>query len=459
MREKGGCIINRHSYPRVKHQVVMRETRLGKYLLSGDSVLEIDDSTRDVLEQCDGCHTIQEIAECTAKKEGEPLETVYEELVQFLDMLSEEGIIVYRDSPDFITPIYRHDRPLSVIWEITYACNQNCQYCIAKAGTPDPDELSHGEIKKVLDELIELNVGLINITGGEPLLKKDTALYIARRASENGIELELLTNGMLITPEVAEEICDAGIQDAQVSLDCVNPEVHDKQRGVKGAWEKAVEGINNLRNAGVNVMAAAVMNKWNIDYFEETRQFLIKIADTFKMGPIMPMGRGENNDCLLTPEMRYRLLELRHTTKDNQLTDFIFCKERCSIGTTPVIAPNGDVYPCMLTKFKELKLGNVRESSIHSIYENSDLLHELFACTVDKIEPCNTCWNRYYCGGGCRGCAFAYHGTIYKNDLYQCAARKKFAKELLKRGHPAIRDALEQLVSLTKNGTERGYYG
>ena len=456
--QKGGSAINRQ-YPRVKHQVVIRHTRIGDYLLSGDSVLEMDDPAIEIVKQCDGRHTVQEIVEWAASEEGEPIEDVHESLNQFLDILLDEGIIVYKDSPDFIAPIYSYDRPLSVIWEITYACNQKCRYCIARAGKPDPDELTFDEIDTVLDELIELKVGLINITGGEPLLKKDTALYIAQRASENGIELELLTNGMLITPEVAQEFYNAGVRHAQVSLDCARPDIHDNQRGVKGAWAKTVKGIENLRNSGVHVMAAAVMNNETMKYFEETRQFLIKTADVIKMGPVMPMGRGENNECLLTPEMYYELLELKNTTEENQLTDFVFCKERCSIGTTPVISPRGDVFPCMLTKYEELKLGNVRETSIRSIYQNSALLHELFNWNVDDISPCRTCWNRYYCGGGCRGCAFAYHGTIYKNDSYQCEARKKFAKELLKRGHPATRKALKELISLAKNDRKEVYHG
>lgn len=422
-------------------------------------MLEVDDTAIEIVKQCDGLHTVVEMAQKMAEKEGEPVEAVYQELEQFLDTLFEDGIIIYRDAPDPIVPIYEYDRPLSVIWEITYACNQKCHYCIARAGAPDPDELSIEEIDTVLDELIELQVGLINITGGEPLLKKDFALHIARRASENDIELELLTNGVLVTPEVAREFFEAGVQHAQVSLDCARADIHDDQRGVKGAWEKALNGIKNLRKAGIHVMVAAVMNSDTMEYFEETRQFLKEIGDSFKMGPVMPMGRGESSECLLTPKMYYELLEMRNTGEENQLTDFIFCKEKCSIGTTPVISPNGDVYPCMLTKYDELKLGNLRRTSIRSIYRNSDLLRELFECTVDKIKTCRQCWNRYYCGGGCRGCAFAYHGTIYENDAYQCEARKKFARELLRRGHPETRKALKELILLARNDQKEDDYG
>jgi MoaA/NifB/PqqE/SkfB family radical SAM enzyme len=92
----------------------------------------------------------------------------------------------------------------------------------------------------------------------------------------------------------------------------------------------------------------------------------------------------------------------------------------------------------------------VRETSISDIYKNSPLLHELFECSVDKIESCCDCWNRYYCGGGCRGCAFAYYGTIYKKDSYQCESSKKFARALLRRGHPETKKALKELITLTR---------
>lgn len=436
-------------YPRVRHQVVIRHTPLGDYLLHGDAVLKIDDSVRDVVDRCDGCHTVEEIAAHLSEKTGEPKDEISTELGLLLKMLSEEKIIIYKDSPDYIPAIYSNDRPLSVVWEVTYACNQKCGYCISRAGAPDPDELSFEEIDCVLDELIELQVGLINITGGEPLLREDVVLHIARKASLNGVDLELLTNGMLITPEVAHALYRAGVRNAQVSLDCVQPSVHDRQRGTKGSWKKAVRGITNLRNAGIHVVGATVLTSENLAYFEETQAFLRNLTDTVHLGPVVPMGRGENNPWLLTPDMYYKMLELKNT-RGTYLTDFIFPRERCSIGTTPTITPSGDVYPCIQTKYKELKLGNVRETSIRSIYSDSKLLQELFNCTVDRIEPCNSCWNRYYCGGGCRGCAFAFRGTIYASDPYQCEARKRFARKLLVRGIPEKKRALKALIRLTK---------
>ena len=50
-------------YPRVKHQVIIRCTRMGEYILSGESVLKIDQTVKDIITLCDGCHTTTQIAE------------------------------------------------------------------------------------------------------------------------------------------------------------------------------------------------------------------------------------------------------------------------------------------------------------------------------------------------------------------------------------------------------------
>ncbi|MBU7016429.1 MAG: radical SAM protein [Theionarchaea archaeon] len=421
---------------------VIRKLCSGNYLSSGN----ISDGASSGTIAHD-CHTDQKMGHSTSGKK-KSTEAVCRKLEQYLEPFLEEGIIEYMDCPDYIDPEYNYERPLSVFWEVTYACNQDCPHCTSKARTFDPRELTQEEIDEAIDQLIELEVGLISITGGEPLLKKDTVLQIAQRTSEHGIELELLTNGMFITPEAAEVIYCAGIRDAQVSLDCAQPDVHDRQRGFEGAWKETVEGIHNLRKAGIHVMASAVMNSETLEYFDETKRFLQTIADTFKIEAVKPAGQELNN--MLSPDLYYKLLELRNM-REGQLSEFIFFKERCSIGTTPVITPTGDVYPCIFTKYEELRLGNVRKTSLGDIYEYSDTLSELLECTVDKIKSCRDCWNRYYCGGGCRGCAFEHYKTIYSPDPYQCEARKKFARKLLRHGHPLTKKALRELVMLAKN--------
>ena len=63
--------------------------------------------------------------------------------------------------------------PLSVAWELTLACNMNCMHCGSSAGQTRPNELTTKEALDLCDQLNELNAKFINLTGGEPILRKD----------------------------------------------------------------------------------------------------------------------------------------------------------------------------------------------------------------------------------------------------------------------------------------------
>jgi radical SAM protein with 4Fe4S-binding SPASM domain len=136
------------------------------------------------------------------------------------------------------------------------------------------------------------------------------------------------------------------------------------------------------------------------------------------------------------------------TLPNGQIGLNIVCKETCSIGTSPVIGPTGEVYPCYLTRVDDLSVGNVRQQSLSEIWTSSPLLKELMNWNVDQIDECRGCWNKLYCGGGCRGHAYFHHGTVNAKDNYVCAANQAMAHEIFRHGNPATRAALEELITL-----------
>jgi radical SAM protein with 4Fe4S-binding SPASM domain len=72
----------------------------------------------------------------------------------------------------------------------------------------------------------------------------------------------LSTNGTLITPEVAEKIKKAEFSYVGVSLDGMEA-TNDRFRGVKGAFEEALEGIRNCTNVGVRAGLRFTITKHN----------------------------------------------------------------------------------------------------------------------------------------------------------------------------------------------------
>ena len=62
------------------------------------------------------------------------------------------------------------------------------------------------------------------------------------------MRMVMALNGTLITAKVARQLVDAGIQRISVSLDGSSPEIHDRFRQVKGAFEGTLKGIGLLKN-------------------------------------------------------------------------------------------------------------------------------------------------------------------------------------------------------------------
>ena len=434
------------TYIRVRKQVFIRNTSKGDYLLLGSAIFRVDETAQAILALCDGTHTCEDITRCLSEHFGEPLHDVEEAVTGFLEYLKDEDIIIFCENPSFVNPVYDYSRPSSINIEITYQCNEYCKFCASNAGIPASNELNKEEIDSLLDEIISLQVTPVTITGGEPLLKKELVLHIVERVYTAGLEPNLLTNGTLIDAAMAHELKEAGIHVVQVSLDGAHPESHDAIRGKKGGFNQTLRGIKALKEAQIEVSISSVLTKENFNELEALYNLGEELRIPVTTANVSPTGRGFDHTLLLTPRQLCEHFCYTHETDEGELSMLVVPRERCSIGTSPVVTPSGDVYPCMLTKYEPLTLGNIRKSTLKEIWQNSELLQELYNLNVDKLEPCNTCKNKFFCGGGCRGHAFAYHHTVYRNDPYRCPATPMIIRDILKRGDEETRREILELI-------------
>lgn len=433
-------------YVTVSEQVFIRKTSRGDYILQGDHVIEVNEVSEEILSLCDGTRTGEEILSELCRHHGEDAEDIRDDFEHFIETMVENHIIEYTPVPHYSDPVYQYDRPYSLNMEITYACNQHCVFCAADAGYPLQNELTQEEYDSLLDEIIELHINPVTITGGEPLLRYELVLHMVERIASAGLKPIMLTNAVLITEKMAGELYTAGLSTIQTSVDGLTPEIHNRIRGTPTALTDVKKGIAIFKEAGFEVHLSTVLNRHNFFQLEDilTVQNLFG-ADKTYISFVHPLGRGKNKKFHLTPQQVLDYFVLSHSTDTGEILNEFIPRERCSIGTSPVVTPAGDVYPCMLTKFESLKLGNLRETTLRDIWQHSSLLKELFDCSVYKLEPCKTCEYRLYCGGGCRGAAFAYHGTIYKNDPYTCGATRLIVKELKEKGTEDTKKRYEML--------------
>ena len=155
---------------------------------------------------------------------------------------------------------YLGRHPVWCAWQVTYRCNFRCRICSYwKEPHSASEELAPADFARGAQNLARNGSMLINLAGGEPMLRQDLAEVVAALARRH-FPL-LTTNGWRIPPQRARRLWDAGLWGVSVSIDYPDAARHDTQRGVRGAWREAVRAVETFRDTRtadhqrVNVMA------------------------------------------------------------------------------------------------------------------------------------------------------------------------------------------------------------
>ena len=153
-------------------------------------------------------------------------------------------------------------RPI-VVWNSTKACNLTCEHCYYRAGARrDPAEMTTQETKAMVDDLASFGVPVLLFSGGEPLIRPD--LYeLGEYAVSLGLRTVVSTNGTLIDAEAARRAKEAGFSYMGISLDGIGA-TNDRFRGAAGAFDAALEGMRNCREASLRFGLRLTLNKHNV---------------------------------------------------------------------------------------------------------------------------------------------------------------------------------------------------
>ncbi|MFO7860994.1 MAG: 12,18-didecarboxysiroheme deacetylase [Desulfosalsimonas sp.] len=208
-------------------------------------------------------------------------------------------------------------RPV-VVWNITQRCNLKCIHCYAHAKARQQDnELTTDEGKALIDDLAGMGVPVLLFSGGEPLMRKDMP-ELAQYAVEKGMRAVISTNGTLIDAKTAGILKDIGLSYVGISLDG-SRDINDRFRGVDGAFDQALEGIRNAKQAGIKVGLRFTINRFNAEEIPALFDLLEQMdIPRICFYHLVYAGRGSTlvNDDVSHEETR-RLLDLiMDRTKD-----------------------------------------------------------------------------------------------------------------------------------------------
>jgi radical SAM protein with 4Fe4S-binding SPASM domain len=337
--------------------------------------------------------------------------------------------------------------PYLVSYAITRKCNLKCKHCYSDAlDTAAPDELSTSEAKKLLDTVLDWGIQLLIIDGGEPLCREDF-FEIVKYASDRRMRIVVGSNGTLIDVETARKMKQVGVQCVQISIDGAKPETHDSFRREEGSFDRAMQGVEACKRAGLPFQFGMVIRKQSLAEVPSMLDLAVRsganAAEFFDLvqvprvrndcpGEILSNTERKNvmeslaeaqRDCpivIRTPGCpMYPLILKQNNVQPKHfpaqlLRRIPYYDRGCAAGMPNgyiTILPNGDVIPCMLL---QVKLGNVREEDVVRLWEKSPILSGLRSRSLLQGE-CNRCIQRDACAG-CRGRAYEETGNMLASD-------------------------------------------
>ncbi len=282
--------------------------------------------------------------------------------------------------------------PAAVTFAVTGRCPCSCYHCSAHR-RPRTGEMDTSEVKDVIRQCVDLMVGSVVLTGGEPMVRQDLPELI-EYIVERDATPQIFTSGYYLEEGRVRQLADAGLQVTFVSLDSPVPEVHDEARGVPGLFERACRGLKYAGEAGISTGIStfatheAVSERHVERFFELGRELGVKEITVFDVTPTGKML--DRDDMLLTPEEHLHLSELQEgqfVRKDGpKIVTMSYVNETdiigCFGGKYQIhITHDGYVTPC---DFNPLHFGNVRQEPLRAIW-NRMRAHPEYS---KKTVPC-----------------------------------------------------------------------
>ncbi len=324
--------------------------------------------------------------------------------------------------------------PHLIGWELTLACNLRCMHCASSAGAARRNEFTLEESLALCDQFPELLVTEVIFTGGEPLLNPGWPA-IAAKLRDLEIKTGVVTNGLPINQDVVQRMLDTGLNSAGTSID--GPEaVHDRIRGVSGAFRKTLLGAEHMVKAGIDLTIITSVTALNIALLDEMYALVSSLgAWKWQLQPLFPTGRGSNSSSLqLSPEHFLQLGRfIREVSSHATVPKVVpadscgyfseldleeFGWNGCTAGRSSLgIMSDGRVKGCLSWPDWTVE-GDLRKDDLWTIWFRPSAFQCLREFSAEDMRgSCQGCELAMECGGGCEAMSLATTGG-WHSDPY-----------------------------------------
>jgi len=305
----------------------------------------------------------------------------------------------------------------SIKLEINTHCNLACRMCYV----PTVDTTLEYSLIENLFRQISNSGTRLEILGGEPMLREDLPDIVrAAKAIGKVPFISLYTNGIYAKKEKCADLKRAGLDAAIVTLISTNREIHGQFTGVRGSWEKTIQGIQNFRDAGIKTYTFSAVHAENKDETDEIQRF---VTEELRVEPLFYqyIPQEQNDPLVIDRKHWYQIKDNilgKHSSHAAFVRDFeMLTGNACSGGNFVfTIKTDGSVQPCPF--IYDLTLGNIRTDNFWTIFRNR--YHQTQLMQLKSVpETCKECSYSSVCGGGCRAGHKMLRGS-YATPDFRC---------------------------------------
>ncbi|MEQ9072424.1 MAG: radical SAM protein [Sandaracinaceae bacterium] len=288
--------------------------------------------------------------------------------------------------------------PLSAMLEIADRCNEVCVHCYQVQG--QKGELPTEDWRRILDELADMGVLFLTLSGGEATLRKDFIELVAH-ARRRGFAVKIFTNGLSMTDELAQALADLAVQEVQITLYSPRAEVHDWVTRVPGSFEKVLAGARALRTRDVAVVLKTPLMSFNV----EDRHAYVALARELDTDFMLDPGLDAREDGDRNPQQfsishdQWKAVQVdeklgRKSQRGGPLEPALDSAP-CGACTAGVhIEPNGEMRPCGQL---DTSVGHAVKDGVEASWYRNPQAREIRALKWRDLHGCRDCDLQPYC--------------------------------------------------------------
>jgi len=384
----------------------------------------------------------------------------------FLDNLVSRGLVEYCRPGDSIAPDQKFraaENPYisGVHWAVTGFCNMKCRHCMMESPSGRYGEPTFQDVEYVVEQFRQANVHSVQLTGGEPFLRKDI-LDIIELLTRNQICVrQIYTNGTLLTHHVLDSIKSMGLfPNFQLSFDGVG--AHDGMRGRADVESKATAAMQRVVAAGMPLVVATCIDRHSKELMLDTYRLMRDTGvNVWRVASPQKSGNWKDTDTALALDEEALIYEqiLKEWLKDGkpldiQLSGFFQSRTQktlASDGVTvvsttepaplseqspdsfdcgscveqPYLLPDGVLLPCCAYTATPMydQVPNIMTMGLSAAWQSTALRSIIDRKKADVLMhnlDCASCDLFQDCGMGCRALALTETGNQVSKDPLTC---------------------------------------